>query len=172
MRGGEGGGGLELRFIRHGEPVVAAVSYAEEVGAVTVKGTDCMGARFKAEPAEIVGLAMDIERPALDLFLPQHEVEQLRPHSLPLKLRCNRHGTQVQSADLPVIGIGKGDISDDPAGMKTDPFMERSFLFVKLFHNFSFESCAKGEAEQGRDPGAVIDGQFLYFHGGQSLIVS
>jgi hypothetical protein len=52
--------------------------------------------------------------------------------------------------------------------MKTDPFMCRPVIFMELLHRFGVEFVGKGEAEQGVDPGAVFNGQFLYFHAGNS----
>jgi hypothetical protein len=72
----------------------------------------------------------------------------------------------MEAADLSVIGIGKGDIADDPVGMKTDPFMCRPVVLMELLHGFGVELGGKGEAEQGVDPGAVFNGQSLYLHAG------
>ena len=161
------GSRFELRFIPHNETGVAVVSHAEEMGIVFSIRADGMAARFKAESAVIAGLAKDKEWLAFDLFLPQGISEQFRPHPLPLKVWCDCHGAQVKPADVSAIGIGKDDVGDDPVGMKTDPFMYRSAIFVELLHQFGFEfSKRKGEAEQGIDSEAVINSQFLYFHSG------
>jgi hypothetical protein len=115
---------FEFRFIPHNETDVAVVPHAEEMGVVFIIRTDGVAARFKAESAEIVGLAIDKEWLAFDLLLPQNKSEQFRTNSLPLKFWRNRHGTQVQAADVvSVIGFGKDDVGDDPVGMKTDPFV-------------------------------------------------
>jgi hypothetical protein len=162
-----GGGGrrrFELRFIPHNETDVAVVSHAEEMGVVLIVRTDGGAARFKAESAEIAGLTIDEELPAFDLLLPQDKSEQFGTNSLPLKFRRNGHGTQVQAADaVSVIGVGKDDAGDDPVGVQTDPFVQRPAIFVELLHQGL--GAGEGKAEQGIDPGAVLNGQFLYFHG-------
>ena len=103
----EGGCPLEFRFIANDELTVAVRSHAEEIGVVLVEGTECVAAGYKAEFAEKVGLTMDIERPPLDFVLPESEIKQFGPDTLPLEVGCHRDGAEVQAADHSVIGIGE-----------------------------------------------------------------
>lgn len=93
------------------------------MGIVFVIRADGVAAGFEAEFAEIAGPAIDKERLAFDLFLPQNKFEQFGPDPLSLEFGCHCHGSQMQAADVSVIGIGKDDVGDDPVGLKTDPFV-------------------------------------------------
>ena len=169
LRGGRLFRRFEFRLIAHIEEGGGAGAHAEEMGIVLVKQADRHAAGLKAEPAVIARFTQDKEGLGFDHFLAQGKPEQFRPDPLSLKIGCHGHGGEVQTADLvTMIGIGKGNVADDLAGMNTDPFLQRPVVFVELLHQFDFVGTAgKGPLQQGVNLGEGLFGYFLYFHVGR-----